>query len=211
MNYPVVSGNVSFYNETNNKSIKPTPTIGGIGLIKDIDNMISMDLKSENNILIVLGKTLGHLNQSIFSKEMLGDEKGPPPEVNLFNEKNNGETLLELIEKKLVLSIHDISLGGILTTLCEMCMAGNIGAKINLPKTLVNLNEYFFGEDQSRYIIEIKNENIEKTIEILNKKSVFFEKIGITQKENLSLKDEFDINIRELTTLNDNWFRKYAS
>ncbi len=211
LNYPVVSGNVSFYNGTNDKNIKPTPTIGGIGLINDINNMISMNLKCENNILLMLGKTLGHLSQSIFSKEILGVKEGPPPEVNLFNEKNNGETLLKLIKKKLVLSAHDVSVGGMLTTLCEMCLAGSIGAKINFPKIQINLNEYFFGEDQSRYIIEIRNENLEKTIKILNKNSVFFEKIGITQRENLTLKGEFDINIKELRKLNNSWFKKYIN
>ena len=123
LNYPVVSGNVSFYNETNEKSIKPTPVIGGVGLIKDYSKMITMNLKKENNILLVIGKTHGHLNQSLYSRTILGNRKGPPPEVNLFNEKNNGETLYELINKEYVLSAHDVSVGGILVNLAEMCIA----------------------------------------------------------------------------------------
>jgi len=211
LDYPVVSGNVSFYNETNNHSIKPTPTIGAVGLIDNIDNMISMKLKKENNILIIIGKTLGNLNQSIFSREILKNKVGPPPEINLFNEKNNGKTLLDLISKKLILSAHDISSGGLLTCLSEMCISGNMGAKINSPKSLINLNEYFFGEDQSRYIIEIDKKNTDKIASIFNKNSVFFEKIGITQKEYLSLDGEFNISIKELTMLNNNWFEKYTN
>ena len=211
LDYPVVSGNVSFYNETNNHSIKPTPTIGAVGLIKNIDNMISMKLKKENSILIIIGKTLGNLNQSIFSREILKNKIGPPPEINLFNEKNNGNTLLELIDKKLILSAHDISTGGLLTCLTEMCISGNMGAKINSPKSLINLNEYFFGEDQSRYIIEIDKKNNDKIASMLDKNSVFFEKIGNTQKEYLSLTGEFNISIKELTVLSNNWFEKYTN
>jgi len=209
LDYPVVSGNVSFYNETNDKSIKPTPAIGGVGLIRNLKKIISMSLKEEGNLLLIVGKTQGHLDQSIFSRELLGIKKGPPPEINLFNEKNNGNTMLQLIDNNLIISAHDISIGGILVALSKMCLAGKVGAKINLPKSLINLNEYFFGEDQSRYIIEIKKKDLDKITNILNKNSVFFENIGFVQKENLAIEDEFDINIKELANLNNNWFKKY--
>jgi len=205
----VVSGNVSFYNETNEKSIKPTPAIGGVGLIKNIKKMITMSLKKENSILLIIGKTYGHLEQSLFAREILGNKKGPPPEINLFNEKNNGNSILELIDKMFVLSCHDISVGGILINLAEMCIAGNLGANINVPKSLININEYFFGEDQSRYLIEIEEANFEAVTKILNKNSVFFEQIGITQKENLTLGKEFEINVNEMKKYNYRWFKKY--
>ena len=92
-----------------------------------------------------------------------------------------------------------------------MCIAGKVGAKIYRPKSLINLNEYFFGEDQSRYILEVKEENLDKIIEILKKNLVFFENIGTTQKECLVLEDEFDINVRELTELNNSFFKKYTN
>jgi len=211
LNYPVVSGNVSFYNETNDKSIKPTPTIGGIGIIKDAKKMLTMNLKKERSFLLVIGKTLGNLNQSIFARSVLKRKNGPPPEVNLFNEKNNGETLLEIIDKNLILSAHDISSGGMLVGLCEMCIAGKLGAEIKTPNSLINLNEYFFAEDQSRYIIEISENKYNDIAKILNKNSVFFEKIGITQKDRLVLKKEFDISIEELKKTNNSWFDKYMS
>ena len=109
LDFPIVSGNVSFYNETNDKGIKPTPTIGGVGLITNYENMITMDFKEEGNITLVIGKTEGHLDQSVFVKEILNEKKGPPPEINLFNEKNNGETVLNLIDQKLIVYCHDIS------------------------------------------------------------------------------------------------------
>ncbi len=211
LKYPVVSGNVSFYNETKEKSIMPTPSIGGIGLIKDYSKMITMDLKAEKNILLLVGKTLGHLNQSLFSRVILKNKKGPPPEINLFNEKNNGETILELIDKNYLLSVHDISSGGLLVSLVEMCFAGNLGIKIDSPKTLVNLYEFFFGEDQGRYIIEIKTKDLEKVSNILDKNSVFFEKIGTLQKEKITLDNEFNIPIKELMDYNNYWLKNYMN
>ena len=109
LEFPVVSGNVSFYNQTKDIGIKPTPAIGGVGLIKDYKNMVTMDLKEADNILLVIGKTEGHLDQSLFARDILNEKNGPPPEINLFNEKNNGETILKLIDKKL-LNQHMMSL-----------------------------------------------------------------------------------------------------
>ena len=211
LDYPVVSGNVSFYNETNDKGIKPTPTIGGVGLIKDISKMTTMNIKKTNSILIVIGKTYGHLDQSLFAREILGNHKGPPPEINFFNEKNNGNTLLELINKKLILSSHDISIGGILIGLAKMCIGGKMGAIINTPSSLININEYFYGEDQGRYIIEVDNVNLENVTKILDKNSVFFEKIGLTQNKNFSIRNEFDITVDEISSYNKNWFNKYMN
>ena len=209
LEYPIVSGNVSFYNETNGAAINPTPTIGGVGLIKNIDNMISSKLKNTENLIMIVGKTKGHLDQSLFNKEINHLEKGPPPEINLFNEKNNGLTVLNLIENKLVLSCHDISDGGMLCSLTEMCIGGMIGAKLNKPSSLVNKYEYFFGEDQSRYLIEIKKENLKNIENILKKNGVFGEIVAETQKNNLELHGEFSIKIEELKQLNSNWFKNF--
>ena len=169
LDFPVVSGNVSFYNETKDKGIKPTPAIGGVGLIKDYQKMITMDFKKTGNIVYVIGKTEGHLDQSIFARNILLEKKGPPPSINLFNEKNIGETILHLIDKNLILSCHDVSLGGILTAVSKMCIKGKKGIKINNLKGFVNKYEYFFGEDQGRYIVEIPKDNVQKVNEILKK------------------------------------------
>ena len=139
LDFPVVSGNVSFYNETKNKAISPTPTIGGVGLIKNLDSMMTKNLKEIESYIFVIGKTLGHLFQSEFFREVLEFKDGPPPEINLFNEKNNGLLIKKLITKKLVNSVHDISSGGILVTLCEMCISGKIGAKIKVPQNNLNI------------------------------------------------------------------------
>ena len=209
LDFPVVSGNVSFYNETNDKGIKPTPAIGGVGLIKDYEKMITMDFKQTGNIVYVIGKTEGHLDQSIFAKEILSEKKGPPPSINLFNEKNIGETILNLIDNKLVQSCHDVSLGGILTAVAKMCIKGQKGIKIHSFKELVNKFEYFFGEDQGRYIIEIESSNVNKVNDLLKKNSVHFDDLGIIEENNLSFNGELNLPIEDLAKTHKYWLKGY--
>ena len=209
LDFPVVSGNVSFYNQTKNKAISPTPTIGGVGLIKDLNLMMTHKFKMLGSYILVIGKTLGHLNQSEFSREVLDIKEGPPPEINLFNEKNNGLNVQNLIINRLVNSVHDISSGGILVALTEMCISGKIGAKIKIPQNKINLHEYLFSEDQSRYLLEVSGENKEKVSKILKKNSVYFEIIGKTQKDILEIDKNFKEKITKLEELNTFWFENY--
>ena len=119
LNFPVVSGNVSFYNGTNKKNIYPTPVIGGVGLIKNLENPLGHNFKREKSIIILVGKTFGHLEQSCFLRENYSIVDGNPPEVNMTNERNNGEAVLNLINQKLILTVHDVSNGGLLTALVK--------------------------------------------------------------------------------------------
>tara|TARA_B110000438_G_scaffold278482_1_gene302092 strand:- start:460 stop:2652 length:2193 start_codon:yes stop_codon:yes gene_type:complete len=209
LNFPVVSGNVSFYNETKNIPISPTPTIGGVGLIKNLNYMMTKNFKKEDSIIFVVGKTSGHLFQSEFFREVLDFEFGPPPEVNLFNEKNNGQLILDLISKKLIASAHDISSGGMLTALSEMCISSKIGAKIKVPRSNIGIHEYLFAEDQSRYILEVFVTNKKDVIKIIEKNSIYYEIIGTTQNETLEVDEEFKIKVEELKALNSSWFKNY--
>tara|TARA_B100001750_G_scaffold248133_1_gene277028 strand:- start:551 stop:2734 length:2184 start_codon:yes stop_codon:yes gene_type:complete len=209
LDFPVVSGNVSFYNETKNKSILPTPTIGGVGLIDNLENITTKNFKKEGNYIFVIGKTLGHLYQSEFYKVVLGISDGPSPNINLFNEKNNGLLVKKLISKKLISTVHDVSSGGILLALSEMCIGGKIGAKIKLPKSTINSHEYLFGEDQSRYIIEISEKNKKNVMKMLEENSVYYDSIGKTHGDTLDLGKELNIKIDELEKLNSSWFKRY--
>ena len=209
LNFPVVSGNVSFYNETQNRSISPTPTIGGIGLISNVNNTMTKDFKELDSLIYVIGKTSGHLYQSEFFREVLKIKDGSPPEVNLFNEKNNGLTVKDLIEKRLLNSVHDVSSGGILVALSEMCFVKSIGAKIKLIKNSNKIHEYLFGEDQSRYIVEVNKNNKDKVNKILEKNDIFNEIIGVTQKDSLELDEEFSIKLDDLYKFNSMWFNNY--
>ena len=209
LNFPVVSGNVSFYNETKDKGIKPTPSIGGVGLIKNYENMISMDLKKEGNIILVIGKTEGHLDQSVFAREIFNEKKGPPPEINLFNEKNNGLAITKLINKKLIESCHDISLGGILIAISKMCLKGNKGVKMNKPKYLINTYEYLFSEDQGRYLIEVSKNKLKKVEELLDENSIHYEQLGYVIKEKIEFSEKSNISIDELKKGNKQWLKQY--
>ncbi len=209
LNYPVVSGNVSFYNGTNKKNIYPTPVIGGVGLIKKLSKPISHNFKKNESDIILIGKTFGHLGQSCFLKENYSINEGMPPEVNLLNEKNNGESLLKLIDKNLILSAHDVSSGGLITALSEMAISSEYGAKILKPKKLTNLFEYFFGEDQARYIIEIEKHNMSKVENILKNGNIYFEKIGYTQQDHFEMDGEFKISRKDLFEINDKWYNKF--
>ena len=209
LDYPVVSGNVSFYNGTNKKNIYPTPVIGGVGLIQNLSNPINHLFKKENSIIILVGKTFGHLGQSCFIKENFSINEGNPPEVNLKNERENGENVLSLIQKNLVLSAHDVSSGGLLVSLSEMSIASKLGVKIQKPKKLTNLNEYYFGEDQSRYLLEISEDHLTKVEKNLKKNNIFYELIGKTQKRYFEIENEIKLDVNYLSKINNQWYYNY--
>ena len=209
LDYPVVSGNVSLYNGTNKKNIYPTPVIGGVGLIKKLKKPLNHIFKNENNILVSVGKTFGHLYQSFLFQEIYSINEGPPPEVNLFNEKNNGESILNLINNNLVESVHDISSGGLITAVAEMSMHSGIGVKLEKPKKLSNIIEYLFGEDQGRYILEIEKSKLSKAEKLMKENNVFFEMIGKTQNDLFELTGEFAISVKELSNINNQWYNNY--
>ena len=209
LKFPVVSGNVSFYNQTKDEGIKPTPSIGGIGLIKDYKKMITMEFKEIDNVILVIGKTEGHIDQSLFARAILNEKNGPPPEINLFNEKNNGETLLKLIENGYIKSAHDVSLGGIITAVSKMCIKGNKGINLKKPRYLINEIEYFFAEDQGRYIVEITKKNQKKVTDLLKKNAVHFDELGTINENELYINDKTKVTIDELKTSHKSWLINY--
>ncbi len=211
LNFPVVSGNVSFYNQTKEVGIKPTPSIGGVGLIKDYRKMVTMDFKEKDNIVLIIGKTEGHIDQSLFARTILDEKNGPPPEVNLFNEKNNGLSLLNLIEKDYIKSAHDVSLGGIITAISKMAIKGNKGLKLNKLKNLMNEIDYLFAEDQGRYVIEVKQVDLKNVIKILDKNSVHHEELGFITEKDLIINEKTKVTIDELKAYNSNWLTNYMN
>jgi len=210
LNYPVVSGNVSLYNETNGQSIYPTPTIGGIGLLKNLKSMMTFNFKEVDNHIMIIGDTKGHLHQSALLYDVLKYKDGPPPEINLKKERENGLCVKQLIQKNLLKSVHDISHGGIIISLAEMCMSGSMGCKIELININLNKIHYLFGEDQGRYILEFNNKNKLKITNILKKNAIKFEIIGKTQKNSFEIKDILKIPITKLIKINNSWFKKFT-
>ena len=168
-----------------------------------------MCLKKQENLILVIGKTEGHLEQTIFAREILSEKKGPPPEINLFNEKNNGLAVSKLIKDNLIESCHDISLGGILIAASKMCIKSNKGIKINNLKNLINKFEYFFSEDQGRYLIEVEKNNFKKVEKILKDNSVHFDELGVVGVNKIEFSDEINLHIDDLIKTNRIWLKKY--
>ncbi len=154
LDYPVVSGNVSLYNETNGNAILPTPVIGGVGLLADAKAAIDLALKRDGDALIMIGETHGHLGCSLYLREIEGSDAGAPPAVDLAAERRNGDFARSQIHAGQIAACHDLSDGGLLAGLAEMAMAGSRGVALDpLPAGLPR-NAFLFGEDQGRYLVE---------------------------------------------------------
>ena len=207
LDYPVVSGNVSLYNETNGEGIYPTPAIGGVGLIKDIAKTKTIAFKQSDSLVFVIGETKGHLGNSQFLSIIQNKELGSTPIINLDNELKNGKFTLELINQNLALSTHDIGEGGLLIAAAEMSLSSNIGILINSER---KNHEYFFGEDQSRYLIEIDKKNEEALNKLAREHNVKVECIGHTAEENIEIKDIGKISIHALKTSHEDWFQSFT-
>ena len=145
LDFPIVSGNVSLYNETDGKGILPTPTIGGVGLIDDLDHIIG-GLPQAGDLLLVIGETRGHLEQSALAAEAFGIESGDAPEVDLAAERRHGEFLLS--QRARLRAAADLSDGGLALAAFEMAEAAGIG--VTLDSTDI---AQLFGEDQARYLV----------------------------------------------------------
>ena len=208
LDYPVISGNVSLYNETNGVGIKPTPTIGGVGLILDTKKSVNTSLKETENLIYIIGETKGHIHQSALCHDVLYLKNGPPPTINLAEEKKNSLFIRELIIHDFAQSAHDVSDGGIALAIAEMCMTGKIGAKIVSNLTGTERIKFLFGEDQARYLVEIKPDNLENVIKLAKKQEISLLQLGFTTKDYLSI-DETKFSVDELSKLNNKWFHNF--
>jgi len=153
LDFPIVSGNVSLYNESKatggGSAILPTPAIGGIGLLQNIDVMATVAFKNEGDAIWVIGGEGSHLGQSIWLREIAGQEAGDAPKVDLAAERANAEAVRTLIAEGKVNAVHDISDGGLLVAVTEMALAGGLGAELSVQLTTASA----FGEDQGRYVV----------------------------------------------------------
>src|SRR4029450_11231023 len=150
LDFPVVSGNVSLYNETNGRGILPTPTIGGVGPPADFTKSATLAFKRAGEAILLIGDTQGWLGQSIWLRGICGREDGAPPPVDLAVEKRNGDVVRGMIHAGTATAVHDLSDGGLLIALAEMAIAGKIGARIDAAPTSIVPHAWWFGEDQGR-------------------------------------------------------------
>ncbi|MDG1021473.1 MAG: phosphoribosylformylglycinamidine synthase subunit PurL [Emcibacteraceae bacterium] len=211
LDYPVISGNVSLYNETNGTGIHPTPAIGGVGLLKDSSKMVTIAPKNDGDILVLVGETKGHIGCTQYLDIIEGREEGAPPPVDLEIEKRNGDFVRAQIQNGSVTACHDISDGGLFIALAEMAMASGKGMEIALNNGDVPLHAYGFGEDQARYIISLPADKLGEINSAADKAGVIIETIGVMQGNSLDIKDAMTISVEELLGAHDAWMPSYMS
>ena len=189
LNFPIVSGNVSLYNETKNddgtgSAILPTPAIGGVGLLADWSKSATIGFKQLGDAVIAVGERSGHLGQSIWLREVHGREDGPPPPVDLRAEKRTGDFIRMAIEKGWITACHDVSDGGVAVTLAEMAMASGIGVLVNEAQPF-GVAGSFFGEDQGLYLVTVDDTGLEDFMKAAHAADVPADPLGRTIKDRL--------------------------
>lgn len=209
LDYPVVSGNVSLYNETNGKGILPTPAIGGVGVLDDVAKMATLAFKLPGEAILLVGKTNGHLGQSVYLRDICGQEAGPPPPVDLKVERTNGDAVRMLIGKGMVSAVHDCSDGGLAVALAEMAMAAGFGAEVKLPSG--DAFEIGFGEDQARYVITCPAEQAEAVIAACEASGAPVAKLGLTGGDALTFSGLGTISVAQLKSAHEGWLPGYMA
>jgi phosphoribosylformylglycinamidine synthase II len=208
LDFPVVSGNCSLYNETNGEAILPTPAIGAVGLLQDVHRMATVAFKRTGDAIILIGETKGHLGQSIYLREVEGREEGAAPHVDLVAEKHCGEFVRTLIATGRTDTVHDLSDGGLLVAIAEMAMAGNIGAAIEAASGM-DAAAWFFGEDQARYAIAVKPTETAWILGDAKQKGVPALLIGMTGGGALKVDGEGEVSLSILKRVHEGWFPAY--
>ena len=213
LNTPIVSGNVSLYNETNGKGILPTPVIGMVGIIDEVENCLGLNAK-EGNHLLVLGQSEefveGWIGSTIYQETINSEFEGAPPPIDLAKEKVIIDTILTLNQEKLLTGAHDISDGGLLPSICEMLFKNNLGINLNIPEALsskssrdILLHSWCFGEDQGRIIVATND--LDKVKLFLNKNSIDYYTLGkVNSTPNLNVKNVTTISIKDIKDLYEN-------
>jgi phosphoribosylformylglycinamidine synthase len=193
LDFPVISGNVSLYNETNGEGILPTPAIGGVGVMPDVSKRMTLALKAQDEVILLVGGMPAHIGQTIYLREVYGTETGAPPPVDLAAERKNGDAVRDLILNSKITACHDISDGGLLVAIAEMAMPKNMGAELSINAQAGEC----FGEDQGRYIITCPTAAADDVLSTLKSAGVTAQHIGKTMSapeiklggETITLKD----------------------
>lgn len=207
LSFPIVSGNVSLYNETLGEPIPPTPTIAGVGLIPDWSKMARIAFARPQETILLAGAPAGwgsHLGQSVYLRDILGRAEGAPPPVDLAHEKRVGDFVRRAIRAGLVTAVHDCSDGGLAVALAEMAMAADIGARIDVPPG--EAIPAFFGEDQGRYVLTVEAGQEDELARQAREAGVALVAIGITGGSELKLGEARAISISKLSQAHEGWF-----
>jgi phosphoribosylformylglycinamidine synthase len=211
LDFPVVSGNVSLYNETNGRAILPTPTIGGVGVLDDFTKSASLAFRRPREVIILVGETWGWLGQSLYLRDICGREEGAPPPVDLAVESRNGDLVRQLIGDGLVTAAHDIQDGGLLVALAEMAMASGIGARLEPAPPDVPAHAFWFGEDQARYVLTVTPDQASDVVQTLMFAGAAARRLGTTGGNALTLPGERPILVVNLRERFEGWLPRYMA
>jgi len=211
LDFPVVSGNVSLYNETNGRAILPTPSIGGVGLIDDFTKSASIAFKRSGQAILLIGETTGWLGQSMYLRELAGREDGAPPPVDLVEERENGEFVRALVIDGTATASHDVSDGGLLVAVAEMAIASGIGAVLSDAPGDIPAHAHWFGEDQARYVITVAADQVDAVLQQARAASVPVLRLGVTGGDVLMLPGERPLLVADLGKRFEDWLPAYMA
>ena len=210
LDFPVVSGNVSLYNETEGRPILPTPTIGAVGVINDISKAVGSRLTQGGLGIVLIGATTGWLGQSLYLREACGREEGAPPPVDLAVERRNGDFVRDQIDRRRVSACHDLSDGGLLVALAEMCIAGGTGVDVAQPAgSTVPSHAFFYGEDQARYLIATGS--VDEVVADAAKAGVPAALLGYSGGPSLIVKGLVSLELSDIKAAHEAWLPGYMS
>ncbi|HEX2256369.1 MAG TPA: phosphoribosylformylglycinamidine synthase subunit PurL [Afifellaceae bacterium] len=208
--FPVVSGNVSLYNETSGDAVLPTPAIGGVGLLDDWRRAATIRFKAEGEAILLIGAGEGawgtHLGQSLYMRDVAGREEGPPPPVDLAAEKRTGDVVRGAIHSGHLTAVHDVSDGGIAVAVAEMALAGGIGARLAAPES--PRHAAFFGEDQARYVVTARPERAGDILRAAQVAGVPACEIGATGGDTVALGGS-EVALLRLREAHEGWFPRF--
>jgi len=211
LDFPVVSGNVSLYNETNGRGILPTPSIGGVGLLDDFTKSATLAFKAEGEAILLVGETHGWLGQSVYLRDVCGREEGAPPPVDLAAEKRNGDVVRGMIRAGTATAVHDVSDGGLLIAVAEMAIAGGIGAQLVAGPSAIVPHAFWFGEDQARYIVTVPQEEAGLVLAKMKGAGVPCVRIGTTGGDTVAIAGEAPVLVTALKRDFESWLPAYMS
>jgi phosphoribosylformylglycinamidine synthase len=210
LDYPVVSGNVSLYNETSGTAIMPAPVIGGVGLIADVAKIVGVAPTAAGQALVLVGDADGWLGASLYLRELCGREDGAPPPVDLAAERRNGAFVRDIIDRRLAVACHDVSDGGLLVALTEMALSAGLGLDLQAPPPGSLAHGYWFGEDQSRYVLATNLPDEVRALAIAA--GVTTRIVGTVAAEpRLTLPGELPISLVDMRRANETWLPRFMA
>jgi phosphoribosylformylglycinamidine synthase len=211
LSYPVVSGNCSLYNETNGRGIPPTPAIGGVGLIRDINRTADIRLKHNGELIVMIGREHGHLGQSLYQLIETGKNEGAPPPVDLGDELKAGNLVRAIIREGKASAVHDISDGGLLVALAEMALAGGKGIELFPYEGRLPGHAVWFGEDQGRYLIACRPSIAEEISDRARLLELAARIVGRVGGDSLTLHGEQSLPLGQLRATHEAWLPEYMA